>query len=149
MSDDKCPSCGRPRAGSLESVGNPVYCWRSDEYCTQYERDTKPFRERIAALESELAAIKGKRFPVLGGGMTVPWQMLEPHEPQALANHSNQTLSRLAERGGLGWAELLCVLESRRWRCGSELTDEQAKPLVLARVAEYEAAWVREKGGGK
>lgn len=55
-----CPSCGRPRAGSLESVGNPDFCWKTDEYCTQYERDTKPFRDRIRAIESELAASNAK-----------------------------------------------------------------------------------------
>jgi hypothetical protein len=55
---DKCPSCGRPKAGSLESVGNPDFCWKTDRYCTEYERDTKPFRERIVALESELAGLR-------------------------------------------------------------------------------------------
>lgn len=53
-----CPSCNRPRAGSLESVGNSEFCWKTDVYCTQYERDTKPFRDRIRALESELASAR-------------------------------------------------------------------------------------------
>jgi hypothetical protein len=78
------------------------------------------------------------RFPVLGGGMTVPWSLLAPHEPQAQANH-DQSLKRLAERGGLSWTEMLCVLEARGWRHGRELTDEAAKPLVLALVEAHEA----------
>jgi hypothetical protein len=78
-----------------------------------------------------------RRFPVLGGGFGVPWAMVAPHEPQARDNHG-QTLQRLAERGGLSWAELLCVLESRRWRYGRELSDEDAKPKVLALVEAYD-----------
>jgi hypothetical protein len=87
---------------------------------------------------TELQSIKARRFPVLGGGMTVPWQMLVPHEPQAIENH-DQTLEKLAARGGLGWAELLCVLESRRWDSRNWAADEVAKPLVLAKVREFEA----------
>jgi hypothetical protein len=40
----------------------------------------------------------------------VPWSLVEPREAQALHNH-DQTLVRLAQRGGLGMGELLCVLE--------------------------------------
>ena len=55
MSDaGTCPSCKRPRAGSLESVSNPAFCWRTDDYCRQYMRDTKPYRERIVELESQI-----------------------------------------------------------------------------------------------
>jgi hypothetical protein len=100
---------------------------------------------RASELERELTLLKGKRFPVLSGGMTVPWQMLAPHEPQAYSNHT-QTLQRLAERGGLSWAEVLCVLESRSWGHDRELTDEQAKPKVLALVAEYERRGTDGKG---
>lgn len=91
----------------------------------------------LGRLRREVELLNGKRFPILGGGMTVPWQMLAPHEPQAIANHS-QSLQRLAERGGLGWAEMLCVLEGRGWRYGSEFSDEQAKSRVLALVEQFE-----------
>lgn len=45
----------------------------------------------------------------------VPWSLLAPHEQQALRNHE-QTLERLAERGGLGLCEMVAVLEDRVWR---------------------------------
>jgi hypothetical protein len=65
-------------------------------------------------------------FPVLAGDdrrsyeladapKSVPWSLLAPHESQALANHS-QTLERLAERGGLGVDEMVCVLDHRPGR---------------------------------
>ncbi len=43
----------------------------------------------------------------------VPWSLLAPHEPQALAFHS-QTLERLASRGGLGVSEIRCVVTGVR-----------------------------------
>ena len=63
------------------------------------------------------------RFPVLvglctkplpGQPKTVPWALVAPHEAQARRNH-DQTLRRLAERGGLSPDELVAVLEDRRW----------------------------------
>lgn len=42
----------------------------------------------------------------------IPWALLAPHEKQAQANHS-QTLTRLAERGGLSPCEALAVLDDR------------------------------------
>ena len=45
----------------------------------------------------------------------VPWSFVEPHEDQALSNHE-QTLDRLAQRGGLGADELLAVVTGQDWR---------------------------------
>lgn len=61
--------------------------------------------------------IYGPRFPIMpsrhhGRKGSIPWRMLEPHEPQALRNH-DQTLKRLAERGGLSIAEALLVLRDQ------------------------------------
>lgn len=65
-----------------------------------------------------------KEFPVLFDGKaakafpncpkTVPWRMLLSHERQAIHNH-DQTLKRLAERGGLHPSEMMAVLEDRPW----------------------------------
>lgn len=60
-----------------------------------------------------------RRFPVLGEKSRaffkdVPFDILAPHERQALANH-DQTLKRLAERGGLDLTEMVAILEDRRW----------------------------------
>lgn len=56
-----------------------------------------------------------RRFPILRGG-SIPWDLIAPHEKQALENHCGQTLERLAERGGLGTCEAVAVLEDRRWK---------------------------------
>lgn len=89
-----------------------------------------------------------KRFPVLpsqGGRAeremrermncptSVPWAMLAPHEAQALSNH-DQTLRRLAERGGLSPMEMICILEDRRW--------EPWEPAwAITKLKELVAAW--------
>lgn len=51
---------------------------------------------------------RGRQFP----GFNIPWRIIESHEPQAKFNH-DQTLKRLAERGGLSPMEAVCVLEDR------------------------------------
>lgn len=45
---------------------------------------------------------------------SVPWALVEPHAWRARENHQ-QSLERLAERGGLDPTELVAVLEDRRW----------------------------------
>jgi len=42
----------------------------------------------------------------------VPWRLLAPHEQQALRNH-DQSLEKLASRGGLGPSEMVAVIEGR------------------------------------
>ena len=50
-------------------------------------------------------------FPILKGQYlkAVPWDFMAPHAVQAKDNH-DQTLERLAERGGLSPHEALCVI---------------------------------------
>lgn len=66
-------------------------------------------------------------FPIIGGP-AIPWSMIAPHERQARENH-DQSLERLAQRGGLGPYEACLVLEDRKLGfVGSphkELTDEE------------------------
>ena len=67
-----------------------------------------------------------KRFPVLLSysdvgkfedcPKSVPWECIEPYEWQARRNHGQQSLQRLAERGGLDPTELVAVMERRSWR---------------------------------
>ena len=45
----------------------------------------------------------------------IPWDMIAPHEAQALVNHCRQTLKELARRGGLSHCEAIAVLEDRPW----------------------------------
>lgn len=72
---------------------------------------TKPFPILIAFGSIE-------EFRAAGGPLLVcniPWALIGPHAAQAKANHQ-QTLERLAERGGLSACEALAVLEDREWR---------------------------------
>lgn len=44
--------------------------------------------------------------------LVVSFDLVKRHEARALANH-DQTVERLAERGGLSWLELLLVLTDK------------------------------------
>jgi hypothetical protein len=71
-----------------------------------------------------------KMFPILiGYGGTegpcpssIPWDAIAPYEGHAQANHQ-QSLERLAERGGLSPEEALYVMTGKRWR-GETFTKE-------------------------
>lgn len=71
-------------------------------------------------------------FPILGSNAKeyIKLDIIQPHEKQAIRNHS-QTLKRLAERGGLGWIEALCVLEDREYDFHTKLTEKSARTRVL------------------
>lgn len=51
-----------------------------------------------------------KKFPILETNEFIDWNLIAPHEKQAMENHCGQTLEQLARRHGLSWYELLCVL---------------------------------------
>ena len=72
------------------------------------------------------------KFPILGSKPKeyIPLDIIKLHENQAIRNHS-QTLERLAERGGLGWIEALCVLEDREYDFHTKLTEDIARIKVL------------------
>jgi len=55
-----------------------------------------------------------KQREVLDCPTSVPWALVQSHERQARRNHQ-QTLERIAERGGLSPCELVAVLEDRMW----------------------------------
>lgn len=80
-----------------------------------------------------------KPYPVLGSEPKeyIPFGVLILHEEQALRNHG-QTLERLAERGGLGWTEILAILEDRRY------TDIEVG-LAKSKVLQHIAAWEKKR----
>ena len=84
------------------------------------------------------------RFPVLRGlskdslPSSVPWSVVEPHSRQAMRNH-DQTLERLAERGGLSPVELWMVCHDRE-RVGS-------LPYGAQVTREEAVAWLRSVAG--
>ncbi len=84
-----------------------------------------------------------RAFPMLPhyGELTrraVPWDFVAPHEARAHANHE-QTLERLAERGGLAECELVALLEDRPWRA-------MDRGEADARLNELLAAWEANHG---
>jgi hypothetical protein len=56
-------------------------------------------------------------MPIMGATLLseIPFVMLVPHEAQAKSNHGGQSLECLAQRGGLGVSEAICILEDRSW----------------------------------
>lgn len=64
---------------------------------------------------------------------SIPWRMIEPQAPQAQDNH-DQTLERLAERGGLSACEALAVLDGREWR---PIASDAAAGELRRRVDEW------------
>jgi len=72
--------------------------------------------------------------------MFIPWDMIAPHNAQSLENHQ-QSITRIAERGGFSRCEAIAVLEDRKW---SKMTECDADTKLKRMVAEYlEAADAR------
>ena len=67
--------------------------------------------------------------------LTIPWKMIEPHEPQALKNHCGQDLETLDRRMGLSPDEALAVLDDREWK---EMDAAEAYDELVRRKEEYE-----------
>lgn len=65
---------------------------------------------------------------------TVPWAMLEPHEPQVWANHK-RSLVQLAAAGGLTPEEAVAILEDRPF---------ERMPMTTATLIlkSFVSAWV-------
>ena len=83
-----------------------------------------------------------RMFPVLqpppGAPRSVPWDLLAPHETNALKVH-DQTLERLASRGGLSVSELVQVVDGGGYFVAARL-DEASLPRLLQILRGYEAA---------
>lgn len=76
-----------------------------------------------------------RRFPILDSSIrSIPWDMIESQECQAIDNH-DQSLSRLAERGGLCPSEALAVLDGRKWK---RMNEAEADDELRRRVAVHE-----------
>lgn len=81
-----------------------------------------------------LAQSDQKEYRKIGMPRFVPWDFLEPHAEWAKINH-DQTLERLAERGGLGADEMLAIVEHRKWR---RMTVEEQYAGLTAALLAYE-----------
>ena len=76
------------------------------------------------------------KFPVLSTIEYIPLEVLIPHEKQALKNHG-QTLQRLAERGGMDYMEILCVLEDKEPDWKRKMDNETCRNKVLKIVNDF------------
>lgn len=84
-----------------------------------------------------------KHFPVLGSFAeflgNVPWDFVRRGEQQALANH-NQTLERLAERGGLHPIEMEAAIRGKSLKEVRGRTEEEASYWLKEELTKYEQA---------
>lgn len=78
-------------------------------------------------------------MPIMGSILMseIPFAMISPHEAQAQANHG-QTLTRLADRGGLSPSEALSILDNKRF--GTHPNSEASAIALINRVREWRAA---------
>lgn len=73
---------------------------------------------------------------------SVPWAWIQQFERQAIENH-DQSLEKLASRGGLAWIEIVMIMRSRKLRQMDALKDEigptpaHAQAYVLAAVEKW------------
>lgn len=81
-----------------------------------------------------------KQFPIMfsersriNESASIPWEVIAPHEQQALKNHG-QTLERLAQRGGLSYGEAYAVLNDREWK---RLDEKECELAVLRIVRDF------------
>lgn len=81
--------------------------------------------------------VERKQFPILNSqGAKVDYQLVADHGKRARENHY-QTVERLAERGGLSWAELYAVVHDRKFE---KIDTNEAIIAVRALEARYLAA---------
>lgn len=78
-----------------------------------------------------------KPYPILGSRpqQYIPRGLLMIHEGQVWKNHG-QSLTQLAQRGGLSWAEALAIIEGKNWRDAIQ-TETEAEPIVKKFVEEF------------
>jgi len=85
-----------------------------------------------------------RMFPIMGERVgerlaPIPWSVIAPHEAQARRNH-DQSLERLAERGGLDPTEAIAVLGDQLYPHGKPrvdiaVADAQLRQIVAHRLA--------------
>lgn len=83
---------------------------------------------------------EGKALEAAGCPKRVPWEFVAEHRAQCLRNHE-QTPERLAERGGLGVAEMVYIVRDEHWpRGGQVMTELEALPELRRLLEAWEAA---------
>lgn len=91
-----------------------------------------------------------KKFPILGTNESIDWNLIAPHEKQAMENHG-QTLEKLARRHGLSWYELLCVMADKKLLVDIDYDKEKdyeklcRQVLLLEELKQYRAIGTPEE----
>lgn len=82
---------------------------------------------------------KEPMFPILGDTMikALPWRVFVASEERAKRNHGGQSLSRLAQRGGLGIEEAYCVLKDIDYP-RAVWNKHQVRVLLMRLVRDFE-----------
>jgi|ERR1700734_983672 len=96
------------------------------------------------------AAGKPTRFPILGARndvergqeypASVSWSFVQPFAAQAENNHS-QSLTRLAERGGLSPRELWCIAHGMRLREGFAACGNESAAIAWLKTEDAGVEW--------
>ncbi len=76
-------------------------------------------------------------YPILGSRpqQYIPRGLLMIHEGQAWKNHG-QSLTQLAQRGGLSWAEALAIIEGKNWRDAIQ-SENEAETIVKKLIVKF------------
>ncbi len=80
-----------------------------------------------------LGGREGQELVAQGCPRSLPWSVVAPYEERAQLNH-DQSLERLAERGGLGPSELVSLFLNEK--LDFKRTDLEALPQLLEILSE-------------
>jgi len=75
-----------------------------------------------------------KLFPIIGTKDSIPYDMIAEHEAQVYLNHQ-QSLDRLAERGGLYYDEICCILDDAAFN--KDINIDLAKKYIAEQVKKW------------
>ncbi len=108
------------------------------------DEDLEDLISQIDMLREKDSKDKYDPYPILGTKpqQYIPRGLLIPHENQAWTNHG-QSLSELAQRGGLGWAEALAIIEGKKWR-DAEHDEKVAESIVRRMASEYMKGYLEQ-----
>lgn len=112
--------------------------WQDNPYARYHLPATEYIRADLATpAQVRVKSTERAKFPILGQrGATVDWQLVADHGQQAQHNHG-QSVTQLANRGGLSWRELHAVLHNERWK---KIDQNEAILACRALEARYLAA---------
>jgi hypothetical protein len=81
--------------------------------------------------------MKNNLFPLTHSALQgIPWAMIAPCEAAAQRNH-NQSLARLAQRGGLSPAEAYCVLKDLEPLAALDVSDKDAEIYLCGAIDRW------------